>query len=927
MAKVKLKNKFKMAMGYVLIGLSLILFILSCIPNFAVANFFKGVFGIAGYSYLIFGILFGIANILELKYAYSRRFTAFLCLTVFSLIAILHIIFSHSALVAFEGFNNFGNYINECYNLSNGITVGGVVFGSIAYCFKTLFGIVGVYAIFIMMMAISGGIVIDALIYGTAKKSKRNIQTTQADVPNVNNAEVETPSIDVNTDKSLPIKDENEEDYGYEFNAISSKDSQIKQQAKETLFPERDFTTNQTSTLSRNQSARDILFSQRDIPDITMANDAQRDRWMRNAAKELGDEPSLIFDDDTEDIFGNTSIDNVSNDTSDLYTRGFGTFNGINTQDDDQEDMSTLRGSSIRNSRINRFTEDSDRLANRRMQNSRTFDSRDIFGNSEFNKLGEDDDDIAKPQNIDFGLNSPAPTPSRSSRVSGKQIGIKAVRYNSIPLSIFKTYEETNADYSEEYRRKSASIENVMRNFNIGAKVINVVRGPKVTRYELSLPDGVPVTKVLALEKNIAMALAARSAIRIEAPIPGKNAFGIELENDVSSTVGMKELLENPEFVNCKHPLPIAIGKNINGQVIIKSLPKMIHLLVAGSSGSGKSVFIHTLLMSILYKYSPNDVRFIMIDPKRVEFTMYENLPHLMFPNVIDEHDKALKVLNWTVNEMENRYKLLKSTTSQNIEQYNKTADVVSGKEQKMTYLIIVVDELAELMGSPLKKDFEAAIQRITQLGRAAGIHMVLATQRPSVDVVNGTIKNNLPSRVAFALASAVDSKTVIDIGGAEKLLGQGDMLFAPQDQNVKIRLQAAFCDNDEIRNAINYIKENNETDFDEELMEQIFADKKETPMEGTDALGNGGGSVSDNSMDDLMKPVVKYARSIGKISSSMLQRKFRIGFNRAARIVFELEELGFVGPQVGAKPRDFVMTDEQYVELFGEDDDDDSIF
>lgn len=300
-----------------------------------------------------------------------------------------------------------------------------------------------------------------------------------------------------------------------------------------------------------------------------------------------------------------------------------------------------------------------------------------------------------------------------------------------------------------------------------------------------------------------------------------------------------------------------------------------------------------------------------------------------MFPNVIDEHDKALKVLNWTVNEMEERYKLLKSTTSQNIEQYNKTPDVVNGKEPKMTYLVIVVDELAELMGSALKKDFEAAIQRITQLGRAAGIHMVLATQRPSVDVVNGTIKNNLPSRVAFALASAVDSKTVIDIGGAEKLLGQGDMLFSPQDMNMKIRLQAAYCDNDEIRAAISYIKENNDTDFDEELMEQIFSNKDESAnMEGTDALGNGGGAPNANGgMDEYMKLAVKYCRNVGKVSASMLQRKLRIGFNRAGRIVDEMIELGLVGPPAGSKPRDFSITNDQYRELFGEDFDDNDIF
>ncbi len=922
MAKNQSKNKIKLTVGYLLISLSLILFILSCIPNFVVSQFFIGVFGLAWYFYLVCTFLIGIANVLELKYMFKKRFTARLILCIFSLIAVLHIIFSHSQLVDCAGFSKMKEYLTYCYSAPN-ITVGGASVGIFTYFIKTIFGVVGAYSIFIMMFSILGGIVLDNLIYGNAKIAKvvENFDENYEfdnEISSDNIQRAETDYVNINHGQIVPPK----EDTQVEDADVDSSYSRARDMLFSTQNPNVNYNSNQTidesqNKISRqNQSARDILFSQREIPDITLANDEQRDRWMRNTQQELDSNEGLEID-DIDDIFGNNTLD-TNIDNSDLYTRGFGDMPNFNYEDSD--DVST-RFDSRSASRLSdsRLSERS----NTRLGGTDRLSSRTSV-NLNQSKLGDDVADVAKSFDMDFSLG--AQQAKKPSKVQGKQMGIKSVRYNSIPLSIFKTYEETNADYSEEYRRKSSAIENVMHHFGIGAKVINVVRGPKVTRYELSLPDGVPVSKVLALDKNISMALAAKSEIRIEAPIPGKNAFGIELENDVSSTVGMRELLESPEFTNCKDPLPIAIGKNINGQVIIKSLPKMIHLLVAGSSGSGKSIFIHTLLMSILYKYSPDDVRFIMIDPKRVEFTMYAHLPHLMLPDVVDEHDKALKVLNWTVSEMENRYKLLKSTQSQNIEQYNKLPEVASGKEKKMTYLVIVVDELAELMGGALKKDFEAAIQRITQLGRAAGIHMVLATQRPSVDVVSGTIKNNLPSRVAFALASAIDSKTVLDVGGAEKLLGKGDMLFAPQDMNVKIRLQAAFCDNEEIRNAINYIKENNETDFDEQLVEEIYSDKKDGDEEqgGTDAMGNGGGSVE--TVDDLMKPVVKYARSIGKISSSMLQRKFRIGFNRAARIVFELEEMGFVGPQIGAKPRDFVMSDEQYRELFGEDDDD-SIF
>ena len=929
---MKSKNVIKLAVGYSLIGLSLILFILSCIPNFVVANFFKGVFGVAWYAYLVLAILVGFGNILELRYAYTKRFTACVVLTMFALISLFHIGFSHNALVNHEGFADFADYLAYCYNMTNGITVGGACFGVVTYFVKTIFGIVGVYATFVMLLAICSGIVIDKLYYRTAKSKKQAESTAQNISEEMANESFEhqhseAAYMNINQGQIKPQKEDAESELTFnEDPDLLGETIHNNSDAHDRLFSGRDVSfINNNPPQRTTQSARDILFGQRDIPDVTMSNDAQRDRWMRNTARELKEEPGLIIDDDVNDIFGNTSFDSgLSTDSDDLYSRGFGSRRVTAEEDEDLKENSRLGFD--RNSRLGRMETPDNDFAARRLGSDRNFGSRGSFGSAALNKLGEDTEDIAKPQEIDFGLGAVQPQPPKPAKVQGKQMGIKSVRYNSIPLSIFKVYKEANADYSEEYRRKSAALEKVMNDFRIGAKVINVVRGPKVTRYELTLPDGVSVNRVLSIETDIAIAIEAKSKIRIEPHIPGKKAFGIELANDNPSTVGMRELLESPEFTNTSHPLPIAIGKDIDGGVIIKSLPKMIHLLVAGSSGSGKSVFIHSLMMSILYKYSPDDVRFIMIDPKRVEFTMYNKLPHLMLPDVVSDHDKALNAIKWAVQEMDKRYVLLQNTECQNIEQYNKLPEVSSGKEQKMPYLIIVVDELAELMGGALKKDFEAGIQRITQLGRAAGIHMVVATQRPSVDVVTGTIKNNMPTRVAFSLASFADSKTVLDEGGAENLLGQGDMLFAPQDMNNKVRLQAAFCSNDEIRAALKYVKENNEATYDEDVIKEIYAEKKEEFAEGTDALGNGGGSIADNSIDDLMKPVVKYARSIGKISSSMLQRKFRIGFNRAARIVFELEEMGFVGPQVGAKPRDFVMSDEQYAELFGEDDDD-SIF
>ena len=996
--------KNKIIAGSILIGLSIILFILTVIPNFAVTSFFCGLLGLSWYAILVVAILVGIALILNLKYNYNKRFTTYLCLFVCFLIMFLHAIFSSSALSANVGFAKYGDYLNSCYNLTNGITVGGAVFGIFVYLLRTLLGIVGVYCVLVICVAIFAGLVIDRAIYGATRVKKANKTATNAVLQQKSTSQINSYSQTINQPQQSA-------DYNYSLpdeqpNYVQDEATRVSSYSSEAA--NNNFTTSYSDILDDQpkrqesagvRSAKEILFGNRDIPDVTMPNDRERDRWMNNYLRQQ-DQPEQPENEVSEpeqnlsDLFGGfdnsarfadssaqtrdfsrgagetlPNDESVINRGRDIRSGGVEEFRLSDdnaTEDDDFEEFrdTPVRGERERrsdfggrhnsqqrigedargalgasrfgeNDRLNQSS-NADRLGGAR-DASRDLGGRDItsaridtgsrFGGGADNKLGSGMQDKASGKVPTFGSNltnnadkmqiNASNMPARDRQ--DKQMGFKAVRYNSIPLSVFRVYQEQNIDYSKEYAKNTEALEKVFADFRIAAKVINIVRGPKVTRYELSLPDGVPISKVTSLQDNIALETAARSRIRIEAPIPGKRAVGIELENENPSMVGMRELLESPEFINCKDPLPIAIGKDINGKVIIKSLPKMVHLLVAGSTGSGKSIFIHTLMMSILYKYSPDDVRFIMVDPKRVEFSMYNNLPHLMFPEVVCEHDKALNSIKWCCKEMETRLQMLRNAECQNIDQYNRTQEVTSGRLPKMPYLVIVVDELAELMGSPMKKDFEAGIQRITQLGRAAGLHMVVATQRPSVDVVTGTIKNNMPTRIAFALASGQDSRTVLDEYGAENLLGKGDMLFAPQDMNIKIRLQAAFCDNDEIRNAIKYVKENNVSTYDEEVFKEVYAEKEQENVGG-----DGGAGASDgDDMDEYMKLAVKFAMSTGKVSVSMLQRKFRIGFNRAARIVDQMSDLGLVGPSVGAKPRDFSITREQYQDLFGEDFDD----
>lgn len=486
--------------------------------------------------------------------------------------------------------------------------------------------------------------------------------------------------------------------------------------------------------------------------------------------------------------------------------------------------------------------------------------------------------------------------------------------YKKPPTSLLQVIKETSADYSEEYKQKSAILEATLETFKIPAKVINVVRGPKVTRYELSMPIGIPVSRVLNYEKDMSMNLASKNGIRIEAPIPGKNAFGVEVANDITTTVGLREILESPEFQSFKGPLPVAIGKNISGEIIVKSMPKMVHCLVAGSTGSGKSVFLHSLIMSLMFKHSPEELRFIMIDPKRVEFSRYNRMPHLMLPEVVTDCSKAVNALNWAVKEMERRFQLLMENECQKIDQYNALDKVRKGEEKRLPFLIIIIDELAELMGIA-KKDVEGKIQRITQLGRACGIHMVVATQRPSVDVVTGVIKNNLPTRVALSLASYVDSKTIVDEAGAEKLLGHGDMLFSGQDSNQKIRLQGAWVSDEEIKAVLDYIKENNVSEYDEEVQKCIYAEpeKEELPDDDDDRGSN------EDKMDEYMPQALKLVMKNGKASISMIQRRFSVGYARAARIIDQMETHGFIDAGSGNKPREVRITVAEYNELFGD--------
>jgi S-DNA-T family DNA segregation ATPase FtsK/SpoIIIE len=493
----------------------------------------------------------------------------------------------------------------------------------------------------------------------------------------------------------------------------------------------------------------------------------------------------------------------------------------------------------------------------------------------------------------------------------------KRGRYVPPPVDLL-TSESTNPDeYTEDCESNAMTLEETLKNLRLPAKVIGITRGPAVTRYELEMPPGYTVKRMEGFSQDIAYSLASAGGIRIEAPIPGKRAVGVEVPNATIGIVSLREMIESQEFVKSSSHLSMCIGKDIAGKPIICSLEKMPHLLVAGSTGSGKSACLHSLIISMLYKASPSEVRLILIDPKRVEFPFYKDLRHLMINQIINEREHAINVFKWVREEMEQRYKLLAKYNARNLGEYNTSAAVKSGEAEKLPSIVIIVDELSDLMQGGYKKEMEEHILSIAQKARASGVHLILATQRPSVDVITGTIKINLPSRIALAVSNAVDSKTILDQSGAEMLLGRGDLLFAPIDAPDPKRIQGAYVTKEEVEAIVEFINENNDEDFYDEAEEKILRTKETEEDDEEDEDGGGDG------YDPLLEEVARKVIETNQASTSMMQRRFKLGYARASRIIDQMEKFNFIGSMDinrPTKPREVYITREMFKEFFGKE-------
>ena len=478
--------------------------------------------------------------------------------------------------------------------------------------------------------------------------------------------------------------------------------------------------------------------------------------------------------------------------------------------------------------------------------------------------------------------------------------------YQLPSLNLLKVAPKKKAGVNQASIEKNIEIlERVIKDFGIVGKVVEVNTGPTVTQYELEIQSGTKLSKITSINKEISLALAKKD-VRIQAPIPGKSTVGIELANDTTTPVTLREILETVPKAKASNKLLVALGKNIMGKTIFAEIDKTPHLLVAGSTGSGKSVCINCIIASILMRAKPDEVKLVMVDPKKVELNMYNGIPHLMMP-VVTDPKKASIALQKIVGEMESRYDIFEQKNVKNIATYNAWVDKENAKRakddqiKKMNYIVVIVDELADLM-LVASKEVEDSIMRITQMARAAGIHLIIATQRPSTDVITGVVKANIPSRISFAVSSSIDSRTILDQSGAEKLLGKGDMLFLPFGENIPQRVQGAFVSDEELQKIVDYTVDQQKAQYDERFM-NLTAPAAEQ--------GNAGGErqhVEEEYDDPLYNDIVEFVITTGKASASLLQRRFKLGYNRAARIIDLLEERGIVGPQNGSKPREVLV-------------------
>lgn len=916
--KNKIKNQnTKKIVGFSLIVTASIIFLFSTGIVKPLQTFFLGLFGVFCYPLCIILFVVGLALVNNRRYVMPKKYMICLILTTFFALCILQL-----AVVGNTNGLTFGDYLAKNY-LDKWTPAGflvGVVSSSILFIAK----IYGAYIIFILAFVLCLALLLDSLksmkkqkeeaepVSVLIKDKKQGDLNKEENKPELLQLEKEKEETNVVLDGNLKEQEEKptarqilgldkkrEKAYGYEDK--SEKKTIIQKQEEP----------------SKPKSLKDLILTPPQIDIDNYFKDVKKQSEIPTkeeintnveALKHDDIQPSYQYQEDEfkaeETYIGRRSLPEVKSEEL--------------VKEADDILRSAIEEEKIENPNMYQNIEQNpernviDRLPDR--DNGGNFVRRE-FDRSRFSReervLNQEDLDARetfKREEDKFnsrnGMLSREIAPIEESQPEIVQPYV----YEKPPIDFITTQSVDLSTLNEDVATKRVLLENSLETFGVPAKVQGVVVGPAVTRYELEMPQGISVSKIKNRADDIALALAAEGSIRIEAPVPGKSVVGIEVPNSSIATISLKDVLMSREFTQSTSPLTFALGKDIAGNTLCANMQKLTHLLVAGSTGSGKSVCLNSIILSIIYKASPEDVKILLVDPKRVEFSSYEALPHLIMPKIICDTQKAINALGWAVSEMERRFELLGMARVKNIDEYNQTPDVLEGKVKKMPFIVVIVDELADLMMTG-KKEVEEKIIRLAQKSRAAGIHLILATQKPISDVVTGLIKGNIPSRISFAVTSAMDSMVILDRVGAEKLLGKGDMLYYPLGAQEPKRVQGCFVTTNEINKIVDYVRDNNMPIFDKEI-----EDKIENPNKN-----NGGGAGYNNKVDALLPQALKVSIECKQASATMLRRRFSIGYPRAASIIDQMEAAGYISSADGVKGRTVYITEEEFKQIFGD--------
>jgi len=929
----KLKTFKKKNSAIAIFVLSLIVFIACVLPSNFFKSFVLGLIGLSVYPLTVLGMLISGLIIAKKQYKAKKRYIVYLVCALCVIWFIFHLI-----LTSKLSYDNYGTFLAQSYLAKT--TAGGLIFSLISFPIVKLLTLVGTYIIFAILLAVFVGLIIDYLSVQSKMEELQN--QTKLNLTNIEEFALdETPIETISEEEHL--KNIAKRKLGMskgESTIISSSMPRYDvdlQPAKP--LNKREYILTPLTPVIPPESTQDVFFEQTNKKlNRPQVSNFGATSFAPPAIEEIKpteevfvqqpvlpvvlpeekpveeDEDSDLFVDETEDLskyetaFETNMLDEEINAEEEFETSEKVNVEELEEEIEELQDLNENASpagveTKVLNDVTINITENDfiDEYADNK-------DQEDLGSTVETEVVLPSVVDISKfnlPNVVKKSVEEEQPVEQIVQKM-------EVPPYVAPPVELLKYMDNPVRISDEELQDNIERLEQVLEDFKVPAKVNNVQVGPAVTRYELTMPRGISVNKIAQMSDDIAMTLASNGAIRVEAPIPGKTSVGIEVPNAQVSPVSLRELIDSEEFRVRGNPLSFVLGKDINGDIMFCNLDKMPHVLVAGSTGSGKSVCLNTMLLSMCYKAGPQDLRLILVDPKMVEFSTYNGLPHLLIPEVIIGKEMTINALDWSIKEMERRYALFAKNHVVNINEFNKLEIVKNKHVDKLPFIVIVVDELADLM-LEAKREIEDRIAKLAAKARAAGIHLVLATQRPSVDVITGTVKANLPSRIAFALTNYMDSKTVLDGGGAEKLLGKGDMLFKPQDKPEPKRIQGAYVSNPEIAAVVQFIKDNNNPVYDDAAGRAI-----KNPHQNQQSVDNS--NAKSMEFDPVLKDALRMFIQTKQASGSMITRRYSVGFNRAGRIMDQMERAGFIGPPEGSKPRQVLITMDEYLAIFGED-------